>query len=104
MSDRLTQRTLIPRIRRSTPPTAAAGGPVSAARLGEAASRVRRSGARAGDVIPVAGQLGRSAAGVAVLELAHAPGVIDATALTEVTSAHVRPLPRVAEGQCLAAA
>ncbi|HMH54202.1 MAG TPA: thiamine-phosphate kinase [Candidatus Acidoferrum sp.] len=81
-----------------------AGWLVNVTLLGEATSPLLRSGARAGDVIAVTGSLGRSAAGLAVLELAHAPGGIDAAALAEVTSAHVRPVPRVAEGQWLAAA
>ncbi|MGH7392925.1 MAG: thiamine-phosphate kinase, partial [Candidatus Rokuibacteriota bacterium] len=48
--------------------------------------------------------LGRSAAGLAVLERATAPPGAGAEALAEVTAAHLRPRPRVAEGQWLAAA
>jgi thiamine-monophosphate kinase len=81
-----------------------AGWLVNVTLLGEAVSPVLRSGARAGDVIAVTGPLGRSAAGLAVLERPSVPGGIDAAILAEVTSAHLRPVPRVAEGQWLGAA
>ena len=81
-----------------------AGWLVNVTLLGEAASPVLRSGARTGDVVAVTGPLGRSAAGLAILDLANAPAGIDRAALTEVTSAHLRPAPRVAEGQWLGAA
>jgi thiamine-monophosphate kinase len=81
-----------------------AGWLINVTLLGEAVSPVLRSGARAGDVVAVTGPLGRSAAGLAVLELPSAPNGIDAAALADVTAAHLRPVPRVAEGQWLAAA
>ena len=81
-----------------------AGWLVNVTLLGEAVSPVLRSGARAGDVVAVTGPLGRSAAGLAVLERPSAPGGIDAAVLADVTSAHLRPVPRVAEGQWLGAA
>lgn len=81
-----------------------AGWLVNVTLLGEAASPVLRSGAGAGDVVAVTGPLGRSAAGLAILEPANAPADIDVAALTDVTSAHLRPVPRVAEGQWLGAA
>jgi thiamine-monophosphate kinase len=57
-----------------------------------------------GDAIAVTGTVGRSAAGLALLESAKAPaGVADATRL-DVTTAHLRPRPRIREGQWLAAA
>ena len=81
-----------------------AGWIVNVTLLGEAVTPLLRSGARAGDVIAVTGPLGRSAAGLAVLELPSAPGGVDAAALAGLTAAHLRPVPRVAEGQWLAAA
>jgi thiamine-monophosphate kinase len=78
-----------------------AGWLVNVTLLGEAVSPVLRSGARAGDVIAVTGPLGRSAGGLTVLERTSAPAGIDASALADLTAAHLRPLPRVAEGQWL---
>jgi thiamine-monophosphate kinase len=69
--------------------------------LGEAATPLLRSGARVDDVIAVTGPLGRSAAGLAVLERPSAPAGMAAAVLAELTSAHLRPVPRVAEGQWL---
>jgi len=73
--------------------------------LGDAAGApLMRSTARVGDVIAVTGTVGRSAAGLALLEAASSPaGVADAARL-DVTSAHLRPRPRTREGQWLAAA
>src|SRR6266850_236183 len=140
MSDRLAERTLIRRIRRSTPPTAgvtvgigddcAVLEPTAGQHLLATTDLLledvhfRRRYAEPADVgwkslavnlsdiasmggrprwalVAVTGPLGRSASGLAVLELANAPAGIDAAALAEVTSAHVRPVPRVAEGQWL---
>jgi len=72
--------------------------------LGEGTAPRLRSTARAGDTIAVTGTLGRSAAGLAVLERGTAPAELDAATLAQVTAAHLRPLPRVAEGVWLAAA
>jgi thiamine-monophosphate kinase len=72
--------------------------------LGEALAPRLRSTARPGDVIAVTGALGRSAAGLAVLERETAPAGVDAAPLAEVTGAHLRPQPRVREGEWLAAA
>jgi thiamine-monophosphate kinase len=63
-----------------------------------------RSTARAGDLVAVTGTLGRSAAGLAVLERAKAPDGLAAAALADVTAAHLRPRPRAAEGAWLGAA
>jgi len=70
--------------------------------LGEAVTPLLRSGARIGDVVAVTGSLGRSAAGLAVLELPRPPAGVGAEALAAVTAAHLRPVPRVVEGRWLA--
>jgi len=81
------------------------GWAVNITLLGEATCPpVLRSGARAGDVVAVTGDLGRSAAGLAVLERREAPAGVPADALAALTAAHLRPRPRVKEGQWLAAA
>ena len=76
-----------------------AGWLVNVTLLGEAATPLLRSGARVDDVIAVTGPLGRSAAGLAVLERPSAPDRMAAAELAELTSSHLRPVPRVAEGQ-----
>jgi thiamine-monophosphate kinase len=63
-----------------------------------------RSGARPGDVVAITGDVGRSAAGHAVLERREAPAGLPADALAAVTAAHLRPRPRVREARWLAAA
>jgi thiamine-monophosphate kinase len=64
-----------------------------------------RSGARPGDVVAVTGPLGRSAAGLVLLEGApgeEAPGAsLPAETRFDLTAAHLRPQPRVEEGQWL---
>jgi thiamine-monophosphate kinase len=73
--------------------------------LGEAAlAPLRRSTAGVGDVIAVTGSLGRSAAGLALLEAGTASPSVPAEARAEVTAAHLRPRPRTREGQWLAGA
>ena len=72
--------------------------------LGDAVAPRLRSTARPGDAIAVTGALGRSAAGLAVLEREVAPAGVDPARLAEVTGAHLRPTPRVREGEWLAAA
>ncbi len=82
-----------------------AGWLVNVTVLGETTrAPLLRSGARAGDIVAVTGALGRAAAGLAVLERASAPSGLRAEALAEVTAAHLRPRPRVAEGLWLGAA
>jgi thiamine-monophosphate kinase len=76
--------------------------------LGEHAGAPKlRSAARPGDAVAVTGSLGRSAAGLAVLEKglerAATAGVTAAT-LAGLARAHRRPTPRVAEGRWLGAA
>jgi thiamine-monophosphate kinase len=80
------------------------GWVVNVTLLGEAASPRLRSTAHAGDTVAVTGTLGRSAAGLAVLEREAAPPTVDAAALADVTAAHLRPRPRVSEGAWLAEA
>lgn len=64
-----------------------------------------RSAARPGDAVAVTGTLGRSAAGLALLErgAAKARGTIGEKAWSELTRAHLRPVPRVTEGRWLGA-
>ena len=81
------------------------GWVVNVTLLGEAAHPpILRSTARVGDVVAVTGSLGRSAAGLAVLEAPHAPTGMTADVLADVTTAHLRPRPRTREGQWLAQA
>ncbi len=65
-----------------------------------------RSTARPGDAMAVTGTLGRSAAGLALLEMGEANarrmGVGD-RAMEELRGAHLRPTPRLAEGRWLGA-
>jgi thiamine-monophosphate kinase len=72
--------------------------------LGEAVRPLLRSTARVGDVLAVTGSLGRSAAGLALLEALPAPGGVAGEARAEVTAAHLRPRPRTREAQWLSEA
>jgi thiamine-monophosphate kinase len=73
--------------------------------LGEAVHPpLLRSTARPGDVVAVTGPLGRSAAGFALLSAPRAPSGLASVDVDDVTRAHLRPEPRVREGQWLAAA
>jgi thiamine-monophosphate kinase len=76
------------------------GWTVNVTLLGGARRPRLRSTARAGDVVAVTGPLGRSAAGLAVLERGAPPGIA-AAALADLTAAHLRPAPRVGEGRWL---
>jgi thiamine-monophosphate kinase len=67
--------------------------------LGEAVrAPLLRSTARGGDVIAVTGSLGRSAAGLALLEANPAPPGVAGDARADVITAHLRPRPRTREG------
>jgi thiamine-monophosphate kinase len=73
--------------------------------LGEAVrAPLMRSTAHAGDVIAVTGSLGRSAAGLALLEATPALSSVPGDARADVTAAHLRPRPRTREGQWLSEA
>lgn len=73
--------------------------------LGEAVrAPLLRSTARVGDVIAVTGSLGRSAAGLALLEAEPAPAGVGSDVRADVTSAHLRPRPRTPEGLWLSEA
>lgn len=63
---------------------------------------IRRSGARPGDQIMVTGNLGSSAAGLAII-LNHLKGQLGHEASDYLRAAHNLPRPRVAEGRLLAA-
>jgi thiamine-monophosphate kinase len=63
-----------------------------------------RSTARVGDVVAVTGPLGRSAAGLALLSSGTVRPGLAAADVDDVTTAHLRPVPRVREGRWLAAA
>lgn len=73
--------------------------------LGEHVGSPRlRSAARPGHVVAVTGSLGRSTAGLRVLEAEPALGAaVPAAVARDLTAAHRRPIARVAEGQWLAA-
>jgi thiamine-monophosphate kinase len=76
------------------------GWTVNVTLIGAARRPRLRSTARAGDVVVVTGPLGRSAAGLAVLERG-APEGVPAASLADLTGAHLRPVPRVREGRWL---
>ena len=81
------------------------GWVVNVTLLGEAVrAPIVRSTARVGDVIAVTGSLGRSAAGLALLEANPAPAGVGGDARADVTSAHLRPRPRTREGLWLSEA
>ncbi len=85
------------------------GGDVSAARqvmiavtvTAEAASVVKRSGARAGDILFVSGTLGDAAAGRALLEAGHQAG--ERGGAGRLLKAFLDPTPRIELGAALAA-
>jgi thiamine-monophosphate kinase len=82
-----------------------AGWIVNVTLLGDTAhAPLLRSTARVGDVVAVTGPLGGSAAGLALLTSGARPAGLDPADIHDVTRAHLRPVPRLREGQWLAAA
>jgi thiamine-monophosphate kinase len=82
-----------------------AGWIVNVTLLGETTEApLLRGGAHAGDVVAVTGALGRSAAGLALLERGGGPPGLDAEHAAAAGAAHLRPRPRVVEGRWLAGA
>jgi thiamine-monophosphate kinase len=80
------------------------GWTINVTLLGEHMGRPKlRSTAKPGDAVAVTGTLGRSAAGLALLEMAEAKDRGLAGMLAELTGAHLRPTPRLAEGRWLGA-
>ena len=66
------------------------------------ASVLRRNRAQAGDAIAVTGNLGSSAGGLRlILKEGARPSGVSAAARCSLTMAHIRPVPRVAEGSTL---
>ena len=60
-----------------------------------------RSAARAGDAVAVTGTLGRSAAGLSLLDASKSPARVDGPTRNVLEDAHLRPTPRLAEGRWL---
>jgi thiamine-monophosphate kinase len=82
-----------------------AGWIINVTLLGETTSApVLRSGAHPGDVLAVTGPLGRSAAGLALLESTQTPRGVAAGMRADLIGAHLRPHPRTTEGVWLGAA
>jgi len=76
---------------------------VNVSLLGTATRAVLRSTAQAGDLVAVTGSLGRSRAGLALLDGCDREPALDPAVRSEAVAAHLRPRPRVREGQWLAA-
>jgi len=79
------------------------GWTVNVSLLGTATRPILRSTASVGDVVVVTGSLGRSRAGLALLEGQEPLPRVEASARAEAIAAHLRPRPRVKEGQWLGA-
>jgi thiamine-monophosphate kinase len=72
--------------------------------LGTSRRPLLRSTARVGDLVAVTGALGRSRAGLALLDRRDPEPTVDPAARTDAVTAHLRPQPRVKEGQWLVGA
>jgi thiamine-monophosphate kinase len=69
--------------------------------LGTSRQPLLRSTARVGDLVAVTGTLGRSHAGLVMLERGDPGPAVDAAVRIDAVTAHLRPRPRVKEGQWL---
>jgi thiamine-monophosphate kinase len=70
----------------------------------DADALVRRSGARAGDLLAVSGELGGAAAGLLLLEREQLRGQLDPGLVAALVARQTEPSPRLAAGAALAAA
>jgi thiamine-monophosphate kinase len=84
--------------------TSPSGWIVNVSLLGTSPRPLLRSTARVGNVVAVTGALGGSHAGLTLLDRRDPGPSVEAAARADAVAAHLRPRPRVKEGQWLAAA